>query len=359
MRQGQTRSAVSRVELTPSRILGSACSSCDANLFLLTLYSSDVFKRRLGGGMQVQVKLPLGPAIEVFDLCSAIAQAVWPTEGLKGIDCIDGGLIRASSIAEGNAVLEPSACALPTEMDAGPEVSRSPRATAEGWMAKHWIAAPPIDAGLADVELPIALTEDDRRWLEGVLPDLPSLRYPISDEVRIAFLTAYRNLKERRTWEPCLITDVVVAQRKREQDRSFIAHRNALERMFEAGKLSLFNRQHAPASGFSVRGLIARSAATAYLEQHGFEFGDDMPDAVVPDNITQSNSEVEKVEASDLSEGNPKRRVGVSRHTAAERAAAVKLYWKLKGEGAGIACTVDARCSPACCWANAKNTACP
>lgn len=136
-------------------------------------------------------------------------------------------------------------------------------------MAKHWLAAPPIDAGLADVELPIALTEDDRCWLEGVLPDLPSLRYPIPDEVRIAFLTAYRNLKERRAWEPRL-----VSRQNLKQDALFANHRNTLERMFEAGALSLFNQQRAPVASFSVRALISRSAAIAYLEQHGFEYGD-------------------------------------------------------------------------------------
>ncbi|KFG95538.1 hypothetical protein GQ56_0119870 [Burkholderia paludis] len=157
-------------------------------------------------------------------------------------------------------------------------------------MAKHWLAAPPIDAGLADVELPIALTEDDRRWLEGVLPHLPSLHYPISDGVRAAFLSAYRNLKERRAWEPCLLTEKDVSRHKLKQDAVFVDHRNALERMFETGTLSLFNRRHAPASGFSVRGLISRTAAIAYLEQHGFVCRDPESEKT-PDQPGQSDAE--------------------------------------------------------------------
>ncbi|MCR5893355.1 MULTISPECIES: hypothetical protein [Burkholderia] len=76
--------------------------------------------------------------------------------------------------------------------------------------------------------------------------------------------------------------------------------------------------------------FIPREQAIAYLKRHGFEYGDDAPDAVVPDIMTQFNSEVEKDGASELSEGNSKRRIGVSKHSAAERAAAVKLYWDLK-----------------------------
>ncbi|MFL9951921.1 hypothetical protein PQR65_00755 [Paraburkholderia nemoris] len=131
----------------------------------------------------------------------------------------------------------------------------------------------------ANVKLPIRLTDDDWRWLEGVLPDLPPLCHPISDEAHSAFLTAYRNLKERRTWEPYLLTKDDVGRRKLKQDDLFMDHRNALERMFETGKLSLFDRRHTPASGFSVRGLISRSAAIAYLERHGFEHRDSETDA--------------------------------------------------------------------------------
>ncbi|WP_124083969.1 hypothetical protein [Burkholderia gladioli] len=218
--------------------------------------------------MQVRVKLPAGPAIDVFDLCSAIAQALCPTDQLEGIDCIVGGLIEVPSTLEGNRLQIPPAVA---EMlnSAFAAASVAASASAERGLAERESSLQPLPTGTCHVSFPIALTDDDRCWLEGSLPKLPLLRHPISDKQAERFLNAYRGLPTRRAWEPSLIATADVVGRKVEQDNLFVLHRNALERMFEKEELVAFDRQHRHVPALTVRSLISRSTAIAYLERNG------------------------------------------------------------------------------------------
>lgn len=220
--------------------------------------------------MQVRVKLPAGQAIDVFDFCAAIAHAICPIDRLEGIDCIVGGLIGVPSALEGDRLLIPPAVAKMVDT-AFSAASFAPSATEESGLAEREFSSQPLPIGNGDVKFPVELTDDDRHWLEGILPKLPLLRHPISDEQSENFLTAYRGLPARRAWEPSLMTTSEVARRKVEHDNVFMLHRNALERMFEGGELIAFDRQHRHVSALTVRSLISRPTAIAYLQQNGLE----------------------------------------------------------------------------------------
>ena len=58
------------------------------------------------------------------------------------------------------------------------------------------------------------LTSEDRRVLRQLLPKLPELRVPLSEDVIGAFTSAYRALDDRPAWEPVLITLTYAYQRK-------------------------------------------------------------------------------------------------------------------------------------------------
>ncbi|WCM20070.1 hypothetical protein NDK50_00895 [Paraburkholderia bryophila] len=219
--------------------------------------------------MQMRVKLPSGQTIDVFDFCSAIAHAIRPVERLEGIDCIVGGLIGVPSVQEeGDRLQIPPAVAKMADA-AIAAVSFTPNTTEESGLAEREFSSQPFPIRNGDVEFPVELTDDDRRWLETLLPKLPLLRHPISDEQAENFLTAYRGLKARKAWEPILITAAEIKRRKVEQDDLFVLHRNALERMFEKGELIAFDRKHHHVPALTVRSLISRSTAIAYLERNG------------------------------------------------------------------------------------------
>lgn len=202
-----------------------------------------------GRHVRGQVKLPPGDAIDVYDLCSAIAQALCPTDQLEDIDCIVGGLIRVEAASAG--------------------ASTAASATAESDLTKREFSCQPFPSGAGDVELPIVLTDNDRRWLKEILPKLPRLRHPVSDKEAEMFLAAYRSLPDRPAWEPSLMTAVGFSRRKMEHDNVFMLHRRLVEQMFEGGQLTAFDRQHCPVPVLTVRSLISRSTAIAYLHSNG------------------------------------------------------------------------------------------
>ena len=218
--------------------------------------------------MRGRVKLPPGDVIDIYDLCSAIAQALCPTDQLEDIDCIVGGLIRVPAALAGDRLSIPPDVAKMVEATLA-AASSTPSATAESDFTKREFPCQPLPSGTGAVELPIVLTDDDRRWLEEILPKLPRLCHPISDKEAEMFLTAYRGLPDRRAWEPSLITAVGFSRRKMEHDNVFMLHRSVIERMFEGGQLIAFDRQHCPISVLTVRSLISRSTAIAYLQRNG------------------------------------------------------------------------------------------
>ncbi|CAJ5406866.1 phage transcriptional regulator AlpA [Burkholderia pseudomallei] len=212
----------------------------------------------------VWVKLPPGEAIDVFDFCTAIARALCPTDQLEGGDCIVGGSIRAPSVlGEGRLRIPPAVAKM-----INATLETSPLSPSDLPDPEFCTKQFPIEAGESN-SLPVQLTDDDRHWLEEVLPNLPLLRHPVSDKQAKNFLVAYRALPTRRVWEPVLITTADVKKRTVEQDNLFVLHRDALQRMFESGELVVFDRQRRQVPALTVRSLISRTTAIAYLRRYG------------------------------------------------------------------------------------------
>ncbi|MFC3532126.1 hypothetical protein ACFOLG_07990 [Vogesella facilis] len=98
--------------------------------------------------MQVRVKLPSGPLIHYLKFCRVIAEAVCPIDkDLEGIKCV---------------------------------------------LAK--IYPPDVPTPNFGPGVPYSLEKADRQALAKVLPKLPPLRHPMSEEKVALFMEAYVNL---------------------------------------------------------------------------------------------------------------------------------------------------------------------
>ncbi|RBB36771.1 hypothetical protein DPV79_24245 [Burkholderia reimsis] len=285
--------------------------------------------------MQVRVKLSSDPLIDFLDFSYAIADAACPTgeKGLEGLDCVTGKLVtRHVPIPQsGGFGATWQSVLVSNDGRTLNELLSSDQAVVNEPAVSELPFHEPSPPQIGELTLPYELSDADREAFAKVLVDIKRpLRYPMSDEERAEFMEAYCKLPNRPMWMPALVTEETINRRKSDHDAVLLRHQRALLQEFEAGRLTPVNAYHAPVATLMAGTFIPREQAIAYLERHGFEYGDDAPDAVVPDIMTQCNSEVGKGEASELPEGDSERRVGVSRHSAAERAAAVKLYWDLK-----------------------------
>ncbi|WP_423193154.1 AlpA family phage regulatory protein [Cupriavidus sp. H18C2] len=130
----------------------------------------------------------------------------------------------------------------------------------------------PVDPWQYKVEemwLPFALTDSERLWLEGQLPKLPPLRYPMSDEEVAAFLDAYRRVEKRPAWEPVLLTAADLERRKADQAMALARHRKALQDEFAVGIVTAVDGRYVPVPVLAMGSFIPREQAIAYLERCG------------------------------------------------------------------------------------------
>jgi predicted DNA-binding transcriptional regulator AlpA len=123
------------------------------------------------------------------------------------------------------------------------------------------------------------LTREDRRFLSQVLPKLPELRIPLSEDVIDAFMTAYRALEDRpTTWEPVLITEARYAQERERRigERWEVSeqHRKRLQQIYDEGRIAAFDRSRVPAKELVIGTLIPREHAIAYLKRCHIQYGD-------------------------------------------------------------------------------------
>lgn len=226
--------------------------------------------------MRVRVELSSGPLIEFSDFCHAIAQAICPADEqpLEGMRCVVGRRTRRSftvrRLPDGNG--QPPA----GEFQVGPISDGAlfhSQSILEPWCPDGEGAMEfPVDPSQDQVReawLPFALSDSDRCWLEGVLPQLPPLRYPISDEEAAAFLTAYRDLKERPEWEPMLMTTAEMERRKDGQTAVLARQREALQAEFKRGSIVAVDSVYVPVPVLTIGSFIPREQAVAYLERCG------------------------------------------------------------------------------------------
>lgn len=142
---------------------------------------------------------------------------------------------------------------LSADQDNGPEVTASEL---------------PLGKQVLEFSLPYLLDERDRRALEAVLPQLPPLSYPMSDEAAAAFLDAYYDLVERPAWEPVLMTAADIERRRAEQVHAMERHQRALREAFGAGQMIAVDRHHVHVKELISGTFIPREDAIAYLRNH-------------------------------------------------------------------------------------------
>lgn len=115
--------------------------------------------------------------------------------------------------------------------------------------------------------LELSLTDDDRRELALLLPHLPALRYPISDEVSGTFLDAYCSLAERPVWGPVLLREADVEARRAAQRRIILDHQKALQADLNRGLVTAVDGRHVPVPVLKIGCSISRDDAIGYLKR--------------------------------------------------------------------------------------------
>ncbi|MDN8007020.1 AlpA family phage regulatory protein [Burkholderia multivorans] len=223
--------------------------------------------------MQIQVELPVGPFIDYWSFCQAIARAVSPADEkpIEGSDCIVRKRVRRTvSISETkdgarNPYLSGMQNVLVSD-DGRTLDGLLPREGAESEPPPTLFQKEPAEVVEHFVEA--ALTDDDRRELAALLPLLPALRYPVSDEAACSFLDAYCSLVARPAWAPVLVTAADVEARRAEQRQTLIDHQKALQADCDRGLVVAIDERHVHVPVLKVGCLISREDAIGYLERH-------------------------------------------------------------------------------------------
>lgn len=130
----------------------------------------------------------------------------------------------------------------------------------------------PVDvAGVGPIEfVERKLTDDDRAYLALVLPRLPVLQIPYSDEVVEAFLREFRALPDCPSWEPVLLTESRYLQEHSRiiEERWALSsqHLQVLQQWLDSGRIRAFRGSHVPVNELLVGTLIPRRDVLAYLD---------------------------------------------------------------------------------------------
>lgn len=220
--------------------------------------------------MQIQVELPDGPLIEYWGFCQAIATAVSPADEktIEGSDCIVRKRIRRTVFID-----EPEGTERNPYLSGLQNVLISDDGrTLDGLLPRDGEPAPTLfekeSAEVVEHFVEAALTEHDRRELAALLPLLPALRYPVSDEAACSFLDAYCSLSARPEWAPVLITVADVEARRAKQRQTLIDHQKALQADCSRGLVVAINERHVHVPVLKVGCLISREDAIGYLKRH-------------------------------------------------------------------------------------------
>ncbi|WP_322041356.1 helix-turn-helix transcriptional regulator [Burkholderia diffusa] len=237
--------------------------------------------------MQVRVNLPSDPLIEFWHFCDAIAEALCPLakQDLVGIECVIGKLItREVSLTASTNQRERwplhmglQRVLLSDDDRTLDEMLREPPEALDGDGELPLSVASRREV----VELPsiVDLNDDDRVVLEKLLPDLPTLRSPLSPKDEEAFLSAYRDTPGRPGWVPVLVTAADIKRRERQQDDARDHHRRVLQTEFAEGRVTAVNARNAPIPVLTTGSFIPRAQAFAYLDRCGLAYCADVVDA--------------------------------------------------------------------------------
>lgn len=179
--------------------------------------------------MQRRVKLPSGPLIHYWKFCREIAKAVCPLDtSPTGIDCV--------------------------------------------WAKSYPSGVPSPYAG---TNVPFPLDEADRRALARVLPKLPPLKYPMSEEDAGSFMEAYAKRPDRPMWMPVLVTEETVLGLKIRHDQVMDRHIASIREENRARRLVPVDANYVPIEAVQAGAYLIRKDAIAYLDRHGLAYDDE------------------------------------------------------------------------------------
>ncbi len=136
----------------------------------------------------------------------------------------------------------------------------------------------PVDvAGVGPIEfVERDLTDDDHAYLLRVLPHLPALQIPYSDDVVEAFLREFRALPDRPSWEPVLLTESRYLREHARiiEQRWTLAsqHLQALQHWLDTGRIRAFRGRHVPTNELLIGTLVPRRDVLAYLDHCGIAY---------------------------------------------------------------------------------------
>lgn len=291
--------------------------------------------------MQARVKLPAGPLIEFLTLTQAIAEAICPTgeRGLSGVECVTGKLVPGHYPIPDTAQWG----SMPYEVAYQSELMSEDGRPLDWLIASETQEAPSepgqlsLGAGspvpLHRIAYSFKLTDADRNELSKVLPQLPPLRYPMSDDERDAFMEAYCNLPNKPMWLPSLVTEETVNRLKGEQHEVLMRHQRALREAHKAGLIASVNAYHEPLAGMMAGTYIPRAQVIAYLGHYGLDFADAVAGDEKLSVALDGDGDVRPPEQAVGATEESKSPIGASRIRPEDRAEAVALCQTLDAAG--------------------------
>lgn len=228
------------------------------------------------------VDLPLDELIRCEEFARAIARAIYPVpeEGASGMACVTGKLVapdlrKASPETELlDAVRADIAGTFPLPALIEHDVQLELELRGEALENERGATERQIWKLTSDLQFPHKLTDPDRESLERILPDLPPLRYPLSDRSREVFTQAFREKARDWLWEPILVTDAYVGGQHQRQEQTVKYHLATLADECTSGAIVILDRGHtrlrrlAPAS----EAYLSRKVAIDYLYRHGLGY---------------------------------------------------------------------------------------
>ncbi|MBB0025887.1 hypothetical protein [Ralstonia pickettii] len=250
--------------------------------------------------MQARIQLPPGTLIEYHSFCKAIAQAAYPVRDQEpeGIECIVGKVVKHQIPMAQPAINQswPSQAGFEPALLSQDGLTLDQLLVSEQHGTREHVALelPFADAthpAVVEFSLPYQLDDRDRRALEVVLPQLPLLRYPMTEDDAIAFMDAYFRLPNHPAWEPVLMTAAYVEQQRGLRERHFDKVLQALREEFAAGRLVACTQSGLPVKAMTLRCYIPRQSAIDYLDRHGLLHSDmtaeDEPGVVLPKDSSE------------------------------------------------------------------------
>lgn len=228
--------------------------------------------------MKAQVQLPAGPLIEYWSFSKAIARAICPAreQELKGVDCIVEKLVtgyfampRSTNAQERWPITGGLQSVLLSDDGRTLDQLRLDQPEAAAASTPFLALGGEVRHQVVELTFPYELADDDRQLMETLMADLPALHYPISEEKRASFMSAYFNLPNRPAWEPVLITATTIERRKAEQNEVLRQHQQSLQNELAQGRLEAVNANHVPVTRFSIGDFLPRDHAIAYLKRCG------------------------------------------------------------------------------------------